>query len=120
MPHKKTKPRTASCAGFFGISLGTLPRGPLELHQSDERGDPGVDTVAWGCGVSTEHGVGSPGFSLPLSTLVSLASRSSKPCFLIWNTRGILAMLHALELLHDAGLSSEGALGNKYVVVCFP
>lgn len=63
---------------------------------------------------------GSPGFSLPLSTLVSLASHSYKPCSLFWNTRGILVMLHALELLHDAGLSSGTALGNKYAAVCFP
>lgn len=79
-----------------------------------------MDTVAWSCGVSTGHGVGSPGFSLPLITLLNLASHSSKLCFLIWNTRGILVMLHALELLHDAGLSSERALGNTYAVVCFP
>lgn len=51
---------------------------------------------------------------------MSLASHSSKPPFLIWNTRGVLAMLHANVLFRDAGMSSERVLGKKRVIVCFP
>lgn len=85
-----------------------------------ERGDPGVGTAPWGCGMSTGCGVGSPGFSLALSSWARLASHSSKPRFLIWNTRGMLTMLHANALFCDAGWSSERVLGNKRAMVCFP
>lgn len=44
---------------------------------------------------------------------MSLASHSAKPRFLIWNARGVLAMLHANELFRDAGMSSERVLGRS-------